>query len=172
MLTLEEIYARCIEDGDCLLWPVQSKPGARRSRPGIGKLQRNPRRVVFELTRGVELDSTMRVLDTCGNRRCCCEHHLVALPLDKAAKAQAERGDFNRRPQSLAQLAKRRGRAKLDMDKARAIRSSPEPSDVLAERYGVSAQTIRMVRSGAIWNEQAANASVFTFRPTTQARRA
>lgn len=43
--------------------------------------------------------------------------------------------------------------ARLDMEKARAIRASSDNDTELAEQYGVSRETIRQIRLGRTWRE-------------------
>lgn len=44
-----------------------------------------------------------------------------------------------------------RPRAKLTIEQVREIRASPEPTRVLAERFGVGKSAIRRIRSGRTW---------------------
>lgn len=65
---------------------------------------------------------------------------------------------------SVAAKTARLNRAKLDMDKVRAIRRSTDRHEVEAAKHGVSESCIRGVRAGTSWREHLPAASVFTFR--------
>ena len=84
----------------------------------------------------------------CGNPQCVLADHVVerrrrdhlrrvAPPLDVAVRARI--------------AAVKRRDAKLTLDQAREIRARPEPANVIAPEYGVSATTIRRIRRGESW---------------------
>lgn len=146
-MTLDDIKARCHEDGDCLVWSGRTNA---KGYPKHG--QTLLRRRVLEFTAG-ELKRSELASVTCGNPSCLNPDHIrkaskstVALEVNKRADVQAKRTASNRR-------TARSRLAKLSIEKAREIRASSEPGKVLAERYGVSDDLISKVRHDKAWVE-------------------
>lgn len=147
-LTLENLHMYCTEEGDCLLWNLcvtsEGRPSARLD----GKV-RDVARYVYTLRHG-PIPKGMVVAQRCRNYRCleCLE-----------AITHTEKNIRNVGRRSLGMYGTAslvaQGRIKLDMEKARAIRSSDKASVDLAREYGVHRTTICDVRLGRIWRERA-----------------
>lgn len=111
-----------------------------------------PRRVLWNQCHREPLQLHEVVLPKCGNDLC----------INPAYMAKAHRCDFKAgqpvlATHRLAIVNGVRATSKLNMDAARAIRASDEPAKTLAERYGVTAANINMVRRNVTWREVAGN---------------
>lgn len=147
---LTRIRVRCHDDAGCWIWdgyamnkgkvPVMSyegRPTTVRSvafRHGVGTIKPGH-----------------EVVRTCESTLCCNPAHLEQVTVAQRRKRLAAVRN-ERQPASVVR-AQRERYAKLDMEKARAIRASDEMGKVLAERYGVSATLIGYVRRGVSWAE-------------------
>lgn len=146
---LERIRSYCHEDGDCLVWdrycqgvmPIIKADGGPRP----------VRRVVYERAIGPVREGH-EVISTCGTRKCVAPEHLQQIL--KATRRSMLAARRNGRGQPVSQVRfMRENHGKLDMAKAREIRSSSETGRALAARFGVSAQLISLVRLGKSWAE-------------------
>lgn len=81
----------------------------------------------------------------CDNRRCINLDHLQVGDQMENVRQMHERDRFVPCP------GEKNGRAKLTWSKVRHIRSSDTPASQLAREFGVSPETIRMVRRGLTW---------------------
>lgn len=156
--TLDRIYARCIEDGGCLLWegpmkqghPVMSAPaafivGSRQT----GAVPVPVRRVVWALTRGA-LAPGKFLICRCDPR---CISHIRAV--SQSERTRILLGNRERSTGHVANIAQamRKRSSTIDMEIARAIRASGERDHVLAARYGISRSSVSMIRLGKTWRE-------------------
>lgn len=120
--------------------------------PVYGKHRRTLRKVVYALM-GKKLMGKNKLAPSCGNKRClsdkCIRQDSVSAMTKLAYKTTVNRATHRA---NCIKTARRRW-AKLDMEKAAEIRASGERTAVLAERYGVSAQTIRDTRNGDRWRD-------------------
>ena len=97
-------------------------------------------RISWEIANGAVADG-MHVLHRCDNPACVNPAHLfLGSNADNVAdREQKKRGVVQRKTH------------KLNEASARAIRSSMEPTRVLAERYGVHRTMVQGIRSGKMW---------------------
>lgn len=155
------IKARCVEDGDCLLWDRScDRTGVPRVsvKDGTKTKTYQVRRIVWALKTGEPVRNDVRVTVTCGNKRCVC--HLEAIEPGEVVRRTAQRADVKRR--RILNGLRSRERAKLDMDKARAIREANKTIAELAQEFGVGETTISRIRRGVAWQElQSPFASMF-----------
>jgi hypothetical protein len=101
-------------------------------------------RVAFMAFKGA-IPAGLQVCHRCDNPPCCNPRHLfIGTPkenaLDQAAKDRPKRG----------RASSRLGR-RLAPDEVRAIRASGERQGVLAIQYGVTLQTISLIKRGVTW---------------------
>lgn len=143
--SLELIYGKCIEDGECRLWqgamnrqyPIHQMKDPTKKH---GQRQVHVRRRVWELAKGQQAKPGPRyvLVANCGNDRCVSEACLQVITKSKRLRQVAATGVFS----SLAFRAKvsagRRRGSELSDDAVSEIRTSEEPVAVLAERHSLS----------------------------------
>lgn len=155
-ITLDKIKARCVEEGDCLIWQGGvSKEGYPIMKHGGACL--HVRRVAIALD-GREPKRRQPVTCSCGDKRCIQPRHLKLSTYSKIGKATAATGVYaaKARCAKVAHANRNRADTKLTMEIAREIRASTESSEALAARYGVYRSRINAVRRGDAWKEYAA----------------
>lgn len=158
--------ARCVPDGDCLIWPGSVNTGgyAQVKRHGAHFLLR---RLLVESRARRVIGPGERVQSLCGRPACCEPAHLAIGTPGDINRASFASG---RRSRAVCVAAGRRARIagggmKLTLEDARAIRADTVSTRAeLARRYGVRPNYITSIRSGRAWAETAANASVFAWR--------
>lgn len=135
---MEKIRTRCVEEGDCLIWP-----GAICTRGPVATIkgvQHSLRRVAWESKHLKPFPDDRLASPDCGNPRCLA--HVVATTWSK----------LNTRPTSLSHrirtaLACRKD-SKLSDEAVDEIRYSDERVVELAARHGISTAYAYMVRRG------------------------
>lgn len=110
-----------------------------------------PRRVLWNQCHREPLQLHEVVLPKCGNELCVDPAHM------RRINRQALRSGPVQATHRLAITQGSRAASKLNMDAARAIRASDEPAKTLAERYGVTAANINLVRRNVTWREVTGN---------------
>jgi hypothetical protein len=154
----DRVRARCIEDADCWVWQGFKQAGVMPMINNGGKIMA-VRRALF-LETHAEVAKGCEVVPTCETRHCVNPDHIAQITVKRRRQQIAKRR--NEQPVSAAMIARNRSMfAKLDIEKARAIRASEEGSGVLAERYGVSRTRINSVRNGSAWQESSPFAGLF-----------
>lgn len=145
--------------GDCLDWlgcidqrdvPVFNISPAM-NRPDLPRFIR-PRRWLWDQTHRIKLRQAELLQPSCGSDRCINPQHMV-----KVSRGDKTAGRMVLATHRLAIVNGVRASSKLTMEAARAIRASDEPAKALAERYGVTAANIHMVRRNITWREVARN---------------
>lgn len=160
--TVKMVHDRIKEEGDCWIWQLgvssRGYPQARIDRKAslVGAW-------LYHHLNSTAPDRRHVVKTKCGNRLFVSPKCLVRVSRSESVAAASR----NAVKVTLALRARaiREGWAKLDMEKARAIRASNESAAALAEVYGVSRDAIYKIRRGTNWAESAANSSVFNWRP-------
>jgi hypothetical protein len=133
---LNKIRTRCIEEGDCLLWP-----GAVCTRGPVATVkgvQYSLRRVAWENKNGKPFPSGRVASPSCGNPRCLA--HISAMTW----------AQLNTRPTSISHrvrtaLARRKG-SKLSDEAVNDIRYGGGRAEEAAERHNISAAYVYMIR--------------------------
>lgn len=166
---IDQIYAKCVEVGDCWQWTGSF---SQNGTPVQGSRERTSsvRKVLYDSIN--EHKSGRRVVWTeCANQWCVCPDHLRCGTRKMFNAVLARRGKFAVDDTKRAtRLVHRRSRpdVKLSMESARQIRSlSPEMSAAaIARKFGVADTTVLDVLRGKLWKEPASlSASVFNWRP-------
>jgi hypothetical protein len=136
------IAARCMEDGDCLVWTggcaSKSHPAVQYNAPD-GKKCVLVRRWAWEQKHG-PIPRGKIVHCTCNTPKCVLDEHLELTTHGKLAKANGARGLMSGTVRSAKIAASHRARhplTKLTQEQVREIRASDETGVALAERYGV-----------------------------------
>ena len=141
------LAAKTMEDGDCLIWTGRTSKQVG-GQPKHGSLIM--RRAVWVVRHG-PLESGDLITVTCANSRCLC--HLAKTTKSEVSKKSQNRPQVRAIKRIKSAAWARANLAKLDMDKARSIRSSQEDDHTLAARYGVDHSLISAVRRNRAWVE-------------------
>lgn len=139
-MTPEQLKARCIEDGDCLIWYTKDKgqDGPRVSIDG-------KRQYVRPLIYGKAIPKGMVLTTSCGNRLCLA--HVVARSQSWISRRTMASVAVNPAYRAKMSAVKSKG-SKLSDDAVRQIRASDRPAKVDAEEHGISAAYVNMIRNG------------------------
>lgn len=166
---IKHVYDRCKPgDGRCQVWQ-QSVNGKGYPQANIYGSPMLVSRFVLEQKLGRKILPKHCAVPLCGNTRCVSEHCLREVSRSDVLRDVYRSG---RRRVDLELEARReimlsQGRAKLDMQKARQIRTlqGSETATDLAKQFGVSRKTITSIWAGQRWAEAANGSSVFAWRP-------
>lgn len=168
MLTLEDIYSRCTEEGECLIWDGSTSTDGYPLHNGV-----RIRRLAWELARQQTLPAGLYIVDTCDRRLCCNDKHLKAYSRKAQMALASRRGKlFNPlRAVKIAAAKRQSSQAKLDDGKAREVfdryharTQSGETLTSIAADYGVHHSVVDRIGKGKAWAQQigcARGASVF-----------
>lgn len=153
-ITLDYIKARCIEEGDCLIWQGAVGDAGYPIMKRYGGPCLLVRRVVVGLD-GREPKPRQPVTCTCDDKRCVAPDHLKLSTWSKVGKKAAAKGAFSSKARGSKIAASRRESSgvKLNADIARTIRESTESGPVLAARYGVNKSRINAIKRGDAWKD-------------------
>jgi hypothetical protein len=141
-MTLNEIKAMCIEDGDCLIWQGYvngSTPMVRYEGKKVGV-----RRILLKAS-GVVVRSPY-VGSRCLNPLCVCPEHAVQRSKEEQGRAACKNSNTADQKVRVALAAKRR--AKHPQHVVDGIRSDEGRIRDIAARWGVSPEWARRIRLG------------------------
>lgn len=155
-ITLDRIKARCIEEGDCLIWQGALSKQGFPSMKFEGK-STTVRRVVMKLS-GSPAASRQPVVCSCDEKKCVKLEHLKRSTIKKVSRKAVKTGYLSSlaRRANVSATKRKSEKARLTIEKAREIRASDETGVALAKRYGVDETIIGRVRRGKLWIEYAA----------------
>lgn len=172
-MTLDEIKERCfINDDGCWLWRGALTEGKwprihapDLSLPDGPKRTQTGRRATWQLKTGKAIPNGWRVYGTCLCDTCVNPDHSKCGPTAELGKFSAKLGRFKgSHARITANRRTGRMRAILTPEQVLEIQASPEMNRQLAERLGVSHQTISRARRGDMKSLQAANPFVGLLR--------
>lgn len=164
--TLADHLARCVEYGDCLLWPHAATqnglPEARLNGETVSL-----RRVVYMDHHKVNADDIagLVIWPICDEQTCLCAKHLRASTRAQWSQLRADRGLAKHKPGTVANItaaARKRASNVLNLELAREIRQSDEGTQAICSRLGLEKSRVITVRRGSAWREQVQGASVFS----------
>ncbi|WP_315125266.1 hypothetical protein [Comamonas antarctica] len=155
-ITLDDIKARCVEEGDCWIWQGAVSDAGYPIMKRYGGPCLLVRRVAIALA-GREPKPRQPVACTCDDKRCVAPAHLKLSTWSKVGKTAAAKGSYSGKARCAKVSAGRRanGNLKLNAEIARTIRESVESGPVLSARYGVNRSLINAIKRGDIWKEYA-----------------
>lgn len=178
LLRAVELHVAASEDG-CLEWrgrmqngvpavffippgtrPMRELSERQRRRRKAARKYLMVRRVMFEAFYGVELTDRQRMVSVCDNPRCVDPVCLRPMTFSQIGKLAAQAGKFSTIERRLKIAAAVRRRAKLDLEKARAIREAPTAAEG-ARMFGIHKSLAARIRRGEAWVDPARTASVF-----------
>jgi hypothetical protein len=151
---MAKIRSRCIEDGDCLMWPGSSdSKGIPTIR--VGRKIVSVRKLVL-MRAGKWIDG-LNAANTCGRPGCVAEEHSAALNRSELTKLAVERTQYHLRPQRNAKIAaaQRASNGVLNADMRAEIMASDESQHVLAARFGVSQHAVSDCLRGRTYRDYA-----------------
>lgn len=163
MRTPQELLARCEPYGDCLLWTGGLANDKGTPRIYEGRKPISVRRVIYEATTG-PIRTGFKIVPCCGERLCLLPSHLRAKTVAQLLSDHSARNG-GLRPSHVAALtarARHRSNNKMDIERAREIRVSTEPSRKLAEQYGICRALICRIKRNEAWAETTRGASIFS----------
>jgi len=133
----------------CLLWTGYTDP-ERGPMATIGSPAQptSVRRTIWQIKRE-PLTFNETIKPACGNWKCIAHAHM-----EKATRADPAIGRKKTPIHAMKiALGMRKLKSKLSIEIARDIRASTQAADVLAAKYGVSKESINMIRRGVTWKE-------------------
>lgn len=161
--TLQAIKDHCLVTvRDCWEW---------RTRPGVTPSTEQAKRYVFvshlgehmllrrvgwKLLHGKLPPADKKLVPAvCGNMRCQNPTHCKPLGEKEKTRLAVERGSFDtpERRQAIAEGRRAKGTPRLDMDKARAIRTDPRSGPAVADEYGIHRSLVVRIRANKAWVE-------------------
>ena len=146
--TMETIAARCIEEGDCLLWQgAISKP----SKPVMqtGRKLIPVRRYIFTELLGKKVKPGHLVSFTCDNDLCVHEGHIDQMTRSELVKRAADRTMYHLRPDRNTKLAMAaRSRSPHSEELVDQVRNAEGSYQQIADRMGLNKAFVGDIRSG------------------------
>jgi len=155
-MTLDEIKARCVEEGDCLIWQGYiSRGGSPIAWDPASKKHASVRKAVLRLG-GKEAKEGYTPACICGTRGCVSPEHLRLMSLSRyARKVLAPRANTPLRKAKIAATWRKR-HARLTAADVHELRTGEEPSAKAAQRLGVSVGTVNNIRAYRAWRDHTA----------------
>ncbi len=173
-MTLDEIMAQTLEEGDCVLWTGRMGTSSCKTTPIYkskidGHWQNIPVcRKVWEFTRG-PIPAGKIIYRSCCNDRCLgC---LVLGVRGDAMRLRKKLGLSKHSPSTRASLtsgARGRSNIKHTIEQAREVRAllaTGLPRVEISHRTGVTRDAIGDIATGRAWRETSYASSVFSWRP-------
>lgn len=155
---VNRIRSHCVDDADCWVWQGFKQGGVMPMINLGGKIMAVRRALFLEMHK--EVAHGCEVVPICETRNCVNPDHIGQITVRRRRQQIAKKR--NELPVTAAIIERNRSMfAKLDIEKARAIRASEERSDVLAARYGVSRTRINSIRNGSAWRDCSPFAGLF-----------
>lgn len=163
--TWDDIKLRCrsCEEGECWEWRATFLHKGRR--PVIAKRMDTPkgrtnkqfyaRHVSYWLHKGrmPELGVDRAIVAKCENEKCVNPHHLRVVSRSVVNRKAAAKGANSSAAQRMKIAQSLRRRSKLSDAAVAEIKASTEYAPVVAERYGITAAYVYMLRRGEFRNE-------------------
>lgn len=152
-LELMRLIERTEEYADCHLWTGSTTRQGYPTYKPYGCGCKLVRRAVFALNGGT-LNFRVPVEMTCDEKLCINPAHMKASTFAQIGKRAGARGAWSGKVRaSKIAAAKRASHAKLNIELAREIRLSIEPTKVLAARHNVDRSLINGIKAGTRWKD-------------------
>ncbi|KQP37582.1 hypothetical protein [Pseudorhodoferax sp. Leaf274] len=145
--SLNAIFERCTEEGDCWLWQ-DGVNGAGWPSISIGGRTQYVRRVVRGMMDGEPVPARMRVPAKCGQRLCVSPYCSIVCTHRTSHRMAAERGAFGRPDAILRTTLRQRAQSAYSDELVSQIRTSEEDTATVCQRTGMSSSHVRRIRSG------------------------
>jgi hypothetical protein len=150
-----DIMLKVEEEGECWIWTGSTSngyPTVKRNRENL-----YVRSLIWGYT-GKTRRPGENITAECGNKLCINPACLKARSISRINRDAAKRGAWKSASRALKiSISRRKNPAatKINIDIAREIRTSEEPSRALAERFGVSKTLVGAIRRGDVWSDHA-----------------
>lgn len=158
MTPLQKIMARTVPEDGCRIWQggfVRGRWPRMYTRVDGKESQISVRPVVWKLSGGRDLQPGEVLAMTCGCDACLKKEHMEVIDKGEVSRRNWARPGAKLLRSVKSQVASR-GKAKLDMEKAREIRArlaTGETQMALGEEYEVSQSLMSRVARGTSWKE-------------------
>lgn len=153
MKTIDEIYAKCTDDGGCMIWNGGYTSSGYPRMLVDGKVT-TVRRALAAQKIGRPLRPDEFAAAKCNDTRCVCWEHIRVVTIQKRRAETGAAGGYST-PTKAAKISvsKRSANAKLvgGQDAAESIRQDPRPSHAVAIDHGISPSMVRKIRRGCAW---------------------
>lgn len=155
---LDRIMGDCIECPDCgamTFWTGNNKNAMGKAIVEIDRVRYAVRRAIYQIKHGVgNIGANQCIVTTC-TERCLNHEHLKSVSKGDVVRRTVQRGKLHGvlHRAAITQSRRLRRDSRMDIEKARAVRSSDLTPTELADLFGVSRQTISQIRSGRTWVE-------------------
>ncbi len=146
--TLESLHARCVEEGDCLLWQGGCD-GHGRPQCRHGGKTCYVRRVMRELVDGKPVPTGRVVPASCGNRLCVSPKCSEVGTDKRRAQLAAQRGAFSSAAKTARMVATKARRSDYPDALVDQVRRHPGPASAAAALVGMSLSHAKAIRRGA-----------------------
>ena len=147
--TIDSIAARCVEEGDCLLWTGGCDGHGRPKCRHDGRSD-YVRRVMRELVDGKRIPPGKVVAAQCGNKLCVSANCSV-IGTDKTRGAlAAKRGAYTSAAKAARIAVARAAQSRFDPATIQMVRDHPGPSRAAARDAGMSSSYARAIRAGKV----------------------
>lgn len=149
---VESIYAKCTEEGDCLIWEGRLTSSGY-PRIWIDGKNLMVRRLLVELKYDRPLASGEIAASKCNDPMCLCWSHIKAMTTAERRAETGADGGYSSHTKGLRISISHRKTAKLEggEESAVAIRMDSRASHVVGPDYGISASMVRKIRRGVAW---------------------
>lgn len=162
---VQDVFARCKIDGDCLLWTKAASRGLPTA--NINGKQVMVKRWVWEQTKGYivprEKGKKACIVSICGNSLCCNPEHLKRENFSNLHKKSWSDKPIRKVKAGIRmrKIFEGKGRAIINFEIAQEIRQNNRSAKELAKEYGVTISAIYAVRSGKTWKNHLMPSSIF-----------
>lgn len=146
------VYAKCIEVGDCQIWQGK-KTGNGYPSMLLDEKYVVVRRVLGAMKLGRELKSREMASCKCKDPACLEWDHIRVADISVIRAETGAAGGYGSLSKSIRLAMNKRKGAKIDLDGARAIRASEDPSHIEAAKHGISPSMVRLIRRNRKWRE-------------------
>lgn len=146
------VYTKCVEVGDCRIWT------GKKTDTGYPRMSRRGRwfivrRELASIKAGRPLTAREMASCTCDDPACLEWDHIEVADVQAVRERAGAAGKYSTPSKAMRiAITKRRG-AKIDIQTARAIRASEDPSESEAEKHGISPSMVRRIRNNEKWRE-------------------
>lgn len=158
-MTLQDIYARCEEVGDCMEWQGGMSHGNTPVARVSGGNVVSVRRYIFTELLGNELPKGRSASIRCHNQRCVAEAHIYSATRTDIMNMAVETTRYGKRLSRNAKIAaKARARlSSLTPEQVQFIKESPLSGSAVAKVVGCAKSTANCIRSGRTWKPYIGN---------------
>lgn len=143
--TVETLLAKCVPDGDCLIWTGctdgRGQPMAKHNKKRV-----QAKRLLL-LLQGEKPKKGWYAVSMCGNRACMNPEHVKQVTQSEKTKLAYEMGRLGR-PDQLARIRMASVYKLTDLD-VMEIRQSEESTRDIAARLGMNPKYLSRVRNGS-----------------------